>query len=174
MCGARCDSVNGAFMWIYLLSFSEDALTIAPANGGSRISRRLASQSYLLLHFWGALVYQVRDLRLDCKNTDTESPRLCRRDRAVRCSGDECITILRGSKGGWGVLAWQVKGGWLSFSTSQQRQHYDNAIHEIIIIINLACLRGPCLHSALTWKHSGVPRWQRQSKARWRATQTRG
>lgn len=53
---------------MYLLSFSEDALTIAPADGGSWISWRLASQSYLLLHLWSGLVYDVRDLRFDCKD----------------------------------------------------------------------------------------------------------
>ncbi len=34
----------------YLLSFSEDVLTVAPVDGGSWISRCLTSQSYLLLH----------------------------------------------------------------------------------------------------------------------------
>lgn len=57
----------------YLLSFSEDVLTIAPADGGSWVSWSLTSQSYLLLHLWSALVYDVCNLRFDCKTKKSQS-----------------------------------------------------------------------------------------------------
>lgn len=52
----------------YLLSFTEDVPTVAPADGGSGISWGLTRQSDLLLHLWGGRVEDVRDLRFHWKH----------------------------------------------------------------------------------------------------------
>lgn len=171
----------------YLLSFSEDMPIVAPADGGSRISWSLASQSYLLLHLWSALVYNVCDLRLDCK-TQTESHH--NRTRITRQPGGlaEQVQWVKQQriwdefKGRMKICSLTGEGDFyssktvfkLSYSQQWQTCVYLNLIH---IIIYLAHLKRPnlyfCLHlndlssyskPELPWKHSRVPQvWHEQS-----------
>lgn len=55
-------------MLSYLLAFTEDVPTVAPADGGSGISWRLTRQSDLLLHLWRGRVEDICDLRFHCKH----------------------------------------------------------------------------------------------------------